>query len=255
MGQLAVLREVGHPFALVTVVGVTGSTPRELGAKLLVETSGRFWGTVGGGRLEQLVLADARSCLLHGQARAFRYPLGPKAGQCCGGLMEVFVEPMLTGPRLYLFGGGHVGQALCQVLVGTPFTVELVEEREEWLRAAELPAQVVRHGEPWEDFIARAVWDSRRTFVAVMTHQHDLDQSILEQVLRRPSRYVGLIGSAAKWRRFQDRLAAKGFRAEELERVHCPIGLKVGGKSPREVGISVAAELLQTFHGSALPPT
>ena len=248
LGQLETLRRGRSPFAIATVVGTSGSTPRELGAKLLVQQDGRFFGTVGGGQLEQLVLRDARTVLTRGAAERFKYPLGPKAGQCCGGVMEVLIEPVGVGPRLFLFGGGHVAQALCQVLAETSFSVDLVEEREEWLHAPSLPVSVVRHAEPWEDFLSQSHWDAEKTFVAVMTHRHDLDEAILSAVLLKPTRYVGLIGSVTKWSRFKARLLEQGQTPGALDRVHCPIGLPIGGKSPKEVAISVAAELLQLFH-------
>jgi len=246
--RLEALRREGRPVAVVTVVGVSGSTPRDVGAKMLVEGGPRFHGTIGGGHLELLVLADARTCLASGVARVFRYPLGAKAGQCCGGSMEILVEPVNTGPRLYLFGGGHVAQALCSVLEGTPFTVDLVEERAEWVEAEGLPQGVARHAEAWEDFIERAAWDPERTFVAVMTHRHDVDQEIIAQVIERPARFIGLIGSDAKWARFQQRLALRGASAAKLARVQCPVGVKLGGKAPKEVAISIAAELLKRFY-------
>jgi xanthine dehydrogenase accessory factor len=195
-----------------------------------------------------MILADARACLAAGAPRTFRYPLGAKAGQCCGGVMDVLVETLNTGPTLVLFGAGHVGQALCQVLEGTPFTVDLVDERPEWLHRDGLPASVRRHEEAGEDYIAAARFDPERTYVAIMTHQHDLDQALVAALLDAPVRYLGLIGSRAKWHRFRSRLEQRGVSPAQLDRVRCPIGLPIGGKSPREVAISVAAELLQQLH-------
>jgi xanthine dehydrogenase accessory factor len=249
--KLAELRDAGRPVAVVTVVGVSGSTPREVGAKMLV-TADAFFGTIGGGHLEQLATADARRCLAEAQARTFRYPLGAKAGQCCGGVMDILVEPLNVGPRLYLFGGGHVGQAICQVLEGTPFDVHLIEERAEWSDAATLPGSVRRHLVEPDEFIAEASFDATRTYVAVMTHRHDLDQEIVAALVRKPLRFLGLIGSAAKWHRFQQRLLARGYSEAELARVSCPIGLPIGGKSPKEVAVSVASELIALHHGQAI---
>jgi len=169
--------------------------------------------------------------------------------------MDVLVETLNTGPRLLLFGAGHVAQALCQVLEGTPFTVELVDERQEWLEREGLPASVHRHEEAGEDFIASAHFDPERTYVAIMTHQHDLDQALVAALIDKPVRYLGLIGSKAKWHRFQARLEQRGFTRTQLDRVKCPIGLPIGGKSPREVAISVAAELLQRYHQGASDAT
>ena len=246
--KLSELRDAGRPVAVVTVVGVSGSTPREVGAKMLV-TADAFFGTIGGGHLEQLAIDDARKSLGKAEVQTFRYPLGAKAGQCCGGVMDVLVEPVNAGPKLYLFGGGHVGRAVCHVLEGTPFEVHLVEERHAWSDPASLPGGIRRHVLAPDEFIADADFDAERTYVAVMTHRHDLDQEIVAALVRKPLRFLGLIGSAAKWHRFQQRLLARGYTEAELARVRCPIGLPIGGKSPREVAISIAAELLKTHHG------
>jgi xanthine dehydrogenase accessory factor len=245
--KLAELEESGTPAALVTVVRCQGSTPAAPGAKMIVQADGSFTGTVGGGHLEQLVLADAQACIAAGEAKTFRYPLGATAGQCCGGVVETFVDVLHVGPRLYLFGAGHVAQALCRVLAGTPFVVHAVDERQEWSEA--LPPEVRRHATPWDVFTADAQWSAERTFVAIMTHRHDVDEAIVADVVKRPARYLGLIGSQTKWRRFRDRLESRGLSKAELDRVRCPIGLDVGGKSPPEVAISIAAELLGVHHG------
>jgi xanthine dehydrogenase accessory factor len=246
--KLHELRADGRPVALVTAVACNGSTPCTVGAKMVV-TRDAFFGTVGGGHLEKLALDDARACLASGESKTVRYPLGAKAGQCCGGVVDVFVEIVGAAPRLYLFGVGHVGQALCRVLDGTPFEVHAIDERDEWIAAERLPESVRRHATPWDAFVADASWEPANTYVAIMTHRHDTDQEIVAAVVDRPARYVGLIGSNTKWARFRERLLARGVTEESLARVKCPIGLDVGGKAPQEVAVSIAAELLKTLHG------
>lgn len=247
--KLAELTRSDRPVAIVTVVSAVGSTPAGVGAKMLVLAGGEIFGTIGGGHLEQLATADAIACLATGESKTFRYPLGAKAGQCCGGVVETLVETLGTGPRLYLFGAGHVGQSVCRVLAGTPFAVHVIDERGEWLGADGLPAAVRRHPEPWDAFVDAARWDAQNTYVAIMTHRHDLDQEIVAKAIERPARYIGLIGSKTKWNRFRERLLARGVAEEKLARVKCPIGLDIGGKAPQEVAISIASELLKTLHG------
>ena len=247
--KLEELRQDGRPVAVVTVIGCSGSTPCTVGAKMVVLEGGEFHGTVGGGHLEQLALGDAAACLAGGESKTFRYPLGAKAGQCCGGVVDTFVEVVGTGPRLYLFGAGHVGQAVCRVLAGTPFHVHAIDERDEWMSAEKLPREVTRHVAPWDDFVRDARWDAEHTYVAIMTHRHDTDQDIVAAVIDRPAKYIGLIGSQTKWNRFRDRLRARGVVDEKLARVKCPIGVDIGGKAPQEVAVSIAAELLKTLHG------
>lgn len=242
------LRESGQAVALVTVVRVEGSTPRDTGARMLVTYQGLAWGSIGGGRLEALALADAKACLDHGEPAFHRYPLCVKAGQCCGGTTEVFIEVLGRGPLLYLFGAGHVGRALCQVLRGTPFAVHLVDPRPEWLDSPELPTGLRRHGGAWEAFVAQAEW-SERVFAVVLTHSHDLDLALIRDLAGREAAYLGLIGSRTKWARFQSLLKADGLAQSRLDRVRCPIGLDLGsGKAPREVAIAIAAQLLKVLH-------
>jgi xanthine dehydrogenase accessory factor len=247
LAKLEELRAAGTPAVLVTVVRASGSTPAAPGAKMVVLADGTFAGTVGGGHLEQLAIDDARACLAAGEAKICRYPLGATAGQCCGGVVEMFIEPLHVGPELYLFGAGHVGQAVCRVLAGTTFVVHAIDEREDWTGA--LPDAVQRHPVPCDAFVADATWSETRTYVAIMTHRHDVDEAIVADVVKRPARYLGLIGSQTKWRRFRDRLESRGLTPAMLDRVRCPIGLDVGGKSPQEIAVSIAAELLSVHHG------
>ena len=239
----------GQSLVLVTVTKCAGSTPRNPGAKMIVLPDGSFHGTIGGGRLEQLAIEDALACLSANSTKVISYPLGPKTGQCCGGLVELFMEVINNGPRLYIFGAGHVGQALCRTMVGTPFSVHLIDEREEWIRSERVPSEIIRYSEGWEQFIEDSLWDKQKSYSVVMTHRHDLDQEILEDLMQKDAAYIGLIGSQSKWTRFSQRYKARGMSDESLARVKCPIGIPIGGKSPQEVAISVGAELLRIFHG------
>jgi xanthine dehydrogenase accessory factor len=238
----------GETFALVTVVATKGSTPAAAGAKMIVTASGECHGTVGGGQLEAQVIADARESLARALNAPHKYPLCSRTGQCCGGTAEVYIEIVALHPELYLFGAGHVGTALAQVLEGTAFRVHVVDQRRDWLDAPAMPASVVRHALDYRDFFARAPFSAERTFVAVMTPDHQLDLEIVHAALERPTRFLGLIGSATKWARFRQQLAAMGDGPERLARVHCPIGVAALGKSPREVAVSIAAQLLGEAH-------
>lgn len=249
LAQANALKEQGVTFVIVTVVSVKGSSPRDVGAKLIVCADGRFFGTIGGGQLEAQAIEDAKACLEEALNRTKPYPLCFRTGQCCGGAVEVFMEVFGVGPQLYLFGAGHVGQAVCQVLAGTPFAVHLVDARPEWIRHEGIPAQVVRHEEEWDVFVEKARWHADRTYVAVMTHDHALDEAIIASVVKKPARYVGLIGSRTKWQRFERLLEKRGLSEDEIDRVYCPLGLPTGGKAPKEVAVSLAAQLLRVFYG------
>lgn len=249
IGKLQELK--GKKAALVTLISCEGSTPRETGAKMIVLPDGSFHGTIGGGLLEQMMIGEAVVCIAKSESQTLNIELCPKTGQCCGGRVEVFVDVLKEPPKLYLFGAGHVGQALSRTLEGTPFEVHVVDPRPEWIHAEALSKSAVRHNKTWNEFIEHADWNERSTFVAVMTHSHDMDQDIIGDVTKRHAKYIGLIGSEPKWRRFQHRLGEKGTTREDLARVRCPIGLAIGGKAPQEVAISIASELLQVLHEGA----
>jgi xanthine dehydrogenase accessory factor len=242
------LNATGATFALVTVTGIKGSAPRGAGAKMIVLPDGTFFGSVGGGALEAEVLGDAARCLEEAQAAPRRYPLCFRTGQCCGGAADVYIEVVGLGPRLYVFGAGHVAQSLCQTLVGTPYRVHVVDQRGEWLAHPDLPASVTRHGGDWRAFVETAEWEAERTYALVMTHDHQLDLDIVADLAARPARFIGLIGSRAKWERFQRMLPQMGRSAADVARITCPIGLGFWGKAPREIAISVGAQLLQMHH-------
>ena len=249
---IAKLQELkGQKAALVTLISCDGSTPRETGAKMIVLPDGTFYGTIGGGLLEQKLIGEAVVCIARGESQHLNIELCPRTGQCCGGRVEVFVDVLKEPPKLYLFGAGHVGQALSRTLEGTPFEVHVVDPRKDWIEAEALSKSAIRHRKSWDEFVAGAEWNEKSTYVAVMTHSHDMDQDIIGNVTKRPAKYVGLIGSESKWRRFQHRLAEAGTTRDELGRVRCPIGLPIGGKAPQEVAISVASELLQVLHEGA----
>jgi xanthine dehydrogenase accessory factor len=237
------------PFVLVTVVGTEGAAPREVGAKMVVGPTGLEFGTIGGGTLEATAILEAALVLIENRPLKKRLSLGPDTGQCCGGVVELFYEIYLKSPKLYLFGAGHVGQALCQTLIGTPFDIICVDKRPEWNHAGLLPASVKNWVGDFDFFLEQMEFDRELSYFVIMTYDHDLDQKILEEILIRDFHFLGLIGSAQKWHRFKQRLEKKGYSSEQLSAVHCPIGIPNGGKSPQEVAISIAQQLLQQHHG------
>ncbi|MBI4237610.1 MAG: xanthine dehydrogenase accessory protein XdhC [Deltaproteobacteria bacterium] len=239
----------GDPAVLVTIVRCRGSAPCAPGARLLLHSDDRFDGTVGGGHLEAHVLADARDCRTAGTPRYVEYLLCPKTGQCCGGAVDAFFEVLHGGPQLYLFGAGHVGQALCRTLVDTPFSIHVIDDRVEWIDAPGLPTAVTRHRAGWEAFVTTARWSEHGTYIAIMTHSHDLDAEILAAVCERAATFIGLIGSRHKWFELQLRLQRRGLTADQLARVHCPIGAPTG-KAPQEVAVSIGAELLRQHYAT-----
>jgi xanthine dehydrogenase accessory factor len=266
-------RLAGQPAVLVTVQAHRGSVPREAGAWMAVFAQDAV-GTIGGGHLEFQAMAHARQCLSGAAGEAtVRYALGPSLGQCCGGDVQVrfelvsVVDTAHLAVRLQpqrtpvaLFGGGHVGHALVQVLMNLPLHITWVDSRDE-VFPTDLPAQVVcEHSDPVQASVSALRPDSR---VLIMSFSHAEDLDVVAACLTRQRQqqdlpFIGLIGSRTKWATFQHRLAARGFTPPELAQVTCPIGIAgVTGKQPETIAVAVAAQILQTLSsesGNSLKP-
>jgi xanthine dehydrogenase accessory factor len=247
ISKLDDLRRRDQLAVLVTVTKSTGSTPRKQGAKMIVLPDGSFYGTIGGGTVEQFALEDARNCLAEMHSASTEVPLRQKGEfPACGGTMEMYMEVINHNPSLYLFGAGHIGQALCKVLEGTPFRIHMIDERDEWINAEGIPSSTIRHQCHYSEFIEKANWCDKRSYATIVTFNGALDQQILEEILPHPTRYIGMIGSKSKWARIKENLKEKGC---DLSQVRCPIGHDNGGGSPQEIAISIASQLLFTYYG------
>ena len=259
---------------LVRVLRVQGSAPRGAGTWMVVGPH-TLVGTIGGGRLEHEAIALARAHLSTGlpplpnAAAPLRCALGPSLGQCCGGVVHLAFEhinaaqlgalqaELLDAPRqrftpVALFGGGHVGLALAQVLAPLPFTLTWVDSRDDVFPTPPPPGVVCEHCEPVQAAVPQLAAQSR---VLIMSFSHAEDLDVLNACLLRQREhgdlpFIGLIGSQTKWATFGHRLAARGFSAAELGHVTCPIGVRgIAGKEPEVIAVAVAAQLLQTLAG------
>jgi len=266
--------------AMISVVKVEGSTPREAGARIVVTPLG-FHGTIGGGTLEWQAIAKAQALLGKStQHKISVHSLGPDLGQCCGGrvqlVTEVFARSDLAAAKdfaareetgvfavtgrilaadfneqfgdsnrkLFLFGAGHVGRALILALAPLPFDVIWIDPREGSFPAA-VPSNVVTiQSENPAGEIANAPPGS---FALVMTHSHALDLEIIDAVLRSPRfAYAGLIGSATKRARFSKRLREAGVAESHIDGLVCPIGIpSIKSKHPSAIAAATAVQLLE----------
>lgn len=252
------LQRTNTPAILVSVDSIVGSTPREPGAKMIV-TRDRLYGTIGGGNLEFQACRIARDQLLSGQAVGNkRFPLGAGLGQCCGGLVNLVFETLDDAQSwsraegeedtldLYLFGAGHVGQAVVNAMRDLPVDIHWIDSRDDMF-PPDLPAGVatVCTDTPEAEVDAAPA----QCGFLVMTHDHSIDQSLCEQILKRDDfAYFGLIGSKSKRRMFETRMRRRGLDPQRFKRMTCPIGIDgISSKKPAVIAISVAAEIMQVY--------
>jgi xanthine dehydrogenase accessory factor len=250
---VAALSNAGTPFVLITLARVRGHAPRAAGSKMVVSPDSA-WGSIGGGNLEAHTLGRARALLGdHVQIpELFVQKLGPEGGahgvQCCGGEVTVLLEPHYPErPTVAIFGAGHVGWALVQILGTLPLSLHLIDSRAEQL-ARDLPspmtATLTRRHAPVPESVLESL--PAGAHLLVLTHDHAEDVAVLERALRSAHfGFIGLIGSSSKWGHFRRELGKAGLTEDDLARVTTPIGLpNVPGKSPQAVAIAVAAQLL-----------
>ena len=238
--------ESGRRGALATVVRTSGSTPQQPGAKLLLEPSGAALGTIGGGAIERDVMQALQDCVRDGRPRMIVRDLGYDLGMCCGGRMEIFVEPVEAEQRLFIFGAGHVGKPVAAFARTLGFRVTVVDDRAEFNTSERFPECERVLSEPAE--AAPGLGLTAQDWALIVTHDHRLDEEALDALVRLPHRYVGLIGSRRKVFRILQRIEARrGLPA--LDRVYAPVGLDIGAVSPEEIAVSVVAELVALRHG------
>ena len=154
-----------------------------------------------------------------------------------------YAEPVSRLGTVYLFGGGHVGQALAPLLAGTSFRTVVYDDRPEIARR-ELFPQAARVILGDYGAAAEQVRIRERDYVVVMTHGHQSDETVLTFALKTPAAYIGCIGSRRKTELLNRRLSAAGFRPADLRRIHAPIGLPIAAETPEEIAVSIAAELI-----------
>jgi xanthine dehydrogenase accessory factor len=249
--EIVRLRAEGIPAALATIVGTRGSTPGRTTMRLLVLGDGTFLGTVGGGCLEAEVYETALQVLADEQPRSLQFRLteqdSPDSGLMCGGEITIFVEPV-TAPVLWIFGGGHVSKALCQVAALAGFRTTVCDDREAFASAGRFPEAHATVAGPYADTVARMPIRTN-SYAVVVTRGHKEDGFVLEALGRRFARgerlrFLGMIGSKTKQALLWKHLRARGIADDFLATVRTPMGAYLGGKTHEEIAVAVVAELI-----------
>jgi xanthine dehydrogenase accessory factor len=244
--EIVKMRREGQRGALATIVHTNGSIPSYESSRMLVREDGSLLGTIGGGCVEAEVWAAAKDVMQKEAPRKMVFNLNNEAsydnGLICGGTVEIFVEPILPQPMLYLFGGGHVSMAVAKAASAAGFSVGVVDDREAFANLQRFPmAQEVFTS--YEDAYEK-IQPNASTYLVIVTRGHKEDMRVLAWAVRTGARYVGMIGSKRKVISVYRALEKEGYRPEEFARVFAPMGLEIGALSPEEIAISIAAELV-----------
>lgn len=238
----------GSTYVIVTIAEASGSVPRKSG-KMLVHADGRCVGTVGGGPVERRAKQDALSVLRAGKNAFLRYELPSSDSACCAGSLQLLFEVFQPQPLLVVFGGGHVGTSLMRLAAPTGFRVLLLDDRPEAqiVHAVQLADEFVRLENVEQDFLACPI--PAGAFFVLCGHDHAVDGAALAAALQKSPRYIGMLASRRKKESLFASLQNRGFSEAQLDFVHTPIGLDLGGETPQELAVGILAQILLVKNG------
>ena len=238
------------------IFNVKGSSPNKIDDIILISNDTIF-GTIGGGNLEYLVVKEAKILINNKiDKKSLNIPLGPGIGQCCGGYVQIKLslhknssealktEKLYDGniANLYIFGAGHIGQALITKLENINFNIFLIDSREDFLKMTNFNnINYLLSKKPWE--IVTRLKDN--SYFVILTHSHDYDLKILNEIFKKNFTFLGLIGSKTKKNRFFKRLIENGHNKLLVETIECPIGINIGNsKDPDEIAFSIITRII-----------
>jgi len=249
--EIVSIRKAGHRAALATIVHTNGSIPSYEASRMLIRDDGSILGTVGGGCVEAEVWAAAKEVIQSELPRKMTFNLNHEAGYdsglICGGTLEIFVEPILPQPMLYIFGGGHISAALARTANQTGFSIGIADDRDTFANAERFPMSSEIYTSYEEAF--EKIRPNSATYIVIVTRGHKDDMRVLSWAVETESRgfsprYIGMIGSRRKVTSVYRALEAAGVSPEQFERVHAPVGLDIGALTPEEIAVSITAELI-----------
>jgi xanthine dehydrogenase accessory factor len=242
---------LGKSVALCTITKSSGSTPRRQGSKMLVYQSGEIIGSVGGGEVESLVVANAISAMQTGTPILLPYSFtDPEKGDpgICGGQMDVYVDPINPPITIVIIGAGHVGKAVASLATWMGYRLIIWDDREEFAKKEDFPdAEMVLTG-PIEKLVEK-ISINQHTQLILTTRNTGLDSHGIPEFLKTDAGYIGVIGSKRRWEVAKKKMIKNGVKKESLERVVSPIGLNIKGDTPEEIAISVIAEIIMVAKG------
>lgn len=239
----------GEIIAWVTVFETKGSTPREAGAKMLVNKDGLISGTIGGGITEAKVIEEAKQALREGKGKLLTYRLTKEQaaldeGAICGGEMKVFIDILQPKEEVLIFGAGHIAACVSKLAKTVGFKVTIIDDRKEFANQDRFPEADEIIAEDTEKALTH-LNITPSTYIIVLTRGHLKDEEVLSSVTRSNAAYIGMIGSRKKNATVFQHLEEQGISQDELAKVYAPIGIDIKAQTPEEIAVSIVAEIIQ----------
>lgn len=241
--RLSEVEKENRKSALCIVTSTSGSAPRKSTAKMIVFENAEIYGTVGGGGIEKKIIEEALKVIKIGVSSTFNYNLLKDIGMKCGGSMEVYIEPIVTQCKLYIFGGGHIGKSLSKFATETRFQTTVIDERTDIFKEYNSES-INTENVNFNDYIKNLTFDNNSYFV-IVTHNHTNDFAILKLLCKKTRAYLGMIGSRRKVEDIKKALIAEKLQTKkEVELIDMPVGIPIAAETPEEIAISILAKLI-----------
>jgi len=242
------LEQNDQNFALCIIVNTRGSTPRKIGSKMIVFEDGSIDGTIGGGNLEKKVIENALLQIDSGKPKLFKHDLLHHHNMCCGGIVEIYIEPNKKMNKLYIFGAGHTGSALASFASKVNFEIYIIDDREQYLKDID-NKKINKLNLNYKTVLPSLPFDEN-SYIVIMTYDHSHDRDILAYCLKQPHAYIGMIGSKRKITLTKKMfIEGKIATKKDLEQVDMPMGLDINAEGPEEIAISLLAKLIAIKNG------
>jgi xanthine dehydrogenase accessory factor len=243
----------GQSVVLCTLIFKEGSGPREPGSKMLVTPDGKALGTIGGGGMERLIVAQALEALAESKPRTLHFAMGipPREGMIaidskCGGEVKIFMDVVKPEPRLIIMGSGWIAQATAHYAKDCGFEIIVVDDAAT-AKQEYFPGMTVVNGKYPESLAGVEIRSS--DFVAVLHGETPFELAALRHAAKARPAYIGLLGSGNKAKKHKEQLKLEGLDAKVLDAMYAPIGLDINAETPEEIGVSIVAEMIKRKRG------
>src|SRR5436190_1908539 len=232
LDQVGKWKAEGKGVAVATVITTWGSSPRPVGSQLGVDDSGAMVGSVSGGCIEGAVVKEAIDAIKDGKSETVEI-----------GGQKIFLNVYVPPRRLIIVGAVHIAQSLAPMATMIDFDVTVVDPRGAWATTQRFPG--VKVIKDWADEAFQEMGLDASTAVVTLTHDPKLDDPALESALKSDAFYIGALGSRRTHAKRKERLAEVGITDEMFARVHGPVGLNIGAKSPAEIAVSILGQIIE----------
>ncbi|MBN2407754.1 MAG: XdhC family protein [Elusimicrobia bacterium] len=242
--RVAELSGRGSEFVLATIVSSSKGSPRKSGSKMIIFPDGSIEFTIGGGNLEEMTIQKSMKAIKSGENASFEVEFTEdKSGMACGGKAEIFLEVFKAKDMVAIFGAGHIGMALSRILdiLGIPYIV--ADDRREFADKKRFPNACQVKAVSYEKAV-KELGIGKNHYCVIVTHGHKGDKKVLRDLLTTESEYLGMIGSDKKVNAVLNEIKKEGVSLTQT-RIYAPVGLDIGGDTPEEIALSIAAEILK----------